>query len=142
MKIFFVAFAFLAIGFFLGKLAAPKQLLAGQQKFTLANCVATLDLAKARQGSRGWAFWFVKKELTGGLNVKMSQVGPQQAKHAAHKHEEAEVFYILQGKAQFTLDGDSVAVGPNSTLFCPPGVLHGIRNAGDDSLRYLVIKDN
>ena len=142
MKIFMVAVAFLAIGFVLGKLTQSKQLFAAQRQLTLADCVSTLDPANVQKNSRGWAFWFVKKELTGGVNVKMSQVGPRLASHAAHPHEEAEVFYILQGTAELTLADESIAAGPNSTLYCPPGALHGIRNAGDDSLRYLVIKDN
>jgi len=142
LKSFFVVFGLLAVGFLLGKLTNARLLFAAQQQFTLANCVVSLDKAKAHKNSHGWAFWFVNKELTGGLNVKMSQVGPRQAPHAAHRHEAAEVFYILQGTAEFTLCRDAVSVGPNSTLYCPPGELHGIRNAGDDSLRYLVIKGN
>ena len=116
--------------------------MAVQEQYTLESCVTSLDQSSVRKSARGWAFWFVEKNLTGGLNVKMSQVGPQQAHHGAHIHDEAEVFYILQGNAEFTLGDESIIIGPNTALFCPSNVAHGISNAAADSLRYLVIKDS
>ena len=64
------------------------------------------------------------------------------ANHAAHTHGEEEILYVFEGTAKFTLNGESKIVGPNSTLFCPAGVSHGIFFAGDTPLRYAVIKSN
>ena len=141
MKIIITGLILLTVGFVLGKLDV-QEARANQQNYTLETCMTQLDKSQVSKSARGWAFWFVQKDLTGGLNVKMSQVGPQQAHHGAHSHESSEVFYILQGNAEFTLEGESTIVGPNSTLYCPSNVPHGIRNAGSDSLRYLVIKNN
>ncbi len=55
---------------------------------------------------------------------------------------EEEIIFILKGKAEFTLREETKVVGSNSTLFCPSGVLHGIRNVGDTPLRYAIIKGN
>jgi mannose-6-phosphate isomerase-like protein (cupin superfamily) len=30
--------------------------------------------------------------------------------------------------------------GPNTAVFCPPGVFHGIRNAGETPVRYMIIR--
>ena len=91
MKKLLSALILLAIGFALGKVDVPNAI-ANEQKFTLESCVAQLDKFAVRKSARGWAFWFVNKELSGGLNVKMSQVGPEQAHHGAHTHDESEVF--------------------------------------------------
>ncbi len=140
MNKIFVAVFFLLVGFMLGKLDL-KTVEANDQQYTLSLCVTQLDPSAVNKSTRGWAFWFVKKEFSGGLNVKMSQVGPQ-PHHGVHSHAEDEVFYILQGQAEFTLQDESTVVGPNATLYCPSNIPHGIRNAGSDSLRYLVIKNN
>ena len=49
---------------------------------------------------------------------------------------------MFEGTAKFTLNGESKIVGPDSTLFCPSGMPHGIFNVGDTPLRYAVIKSD
>ena len=142
MKKYIIGFIIFLVGFVIGKAVDAAGDVTGDEKFTITSCATSLDMETREVRKNGWAFWFVRKELSGGLNVKMSQVGPQQALHGAHTHDENEVFYILHGEAEFTLNDDKTLVGKNSTLFCPGGVPHGIRNAGTDSLRYLVIKNN
>jgi quercetin dioxygenase-like cupin family protein len=92
--------------------------------------------------ARGWEFWFVPTNLSPTFNFKMSYVGPRSANHPPHAHPEEEIYYIFEGKAEFSLDGKTKVVGPDSTMFCPSGVPHGIRNVGDTPLRYAVIKAN
>lgn len=70
----------------------------------------------------------------------MSVVEPKQATHAPHSHEEDEFFFILEGTAEFYLDGKTVIGTPYSSFYCPPNSLHGIKNTGDTQLKYLVIK--
>jgi quercetin dioxygenase-like cupin family protein len=113
-----------------------------QQTYSLADCVAELSDEQKQTTSKGWAFWFVPKEVTGGLNLKMSEVTGKTARHAPHTHPESEIFYILDGTAEFTLEGTAQTVTANTSLFCPSGISHGIRNIGETPLRYLVIKDN
>ena len=70
----------------------------------------------------------------------MSVVGPHQATHAPHTHVEEEFFFILEGTAQFYLDGKTTTGGPYTSFFCPSFSEHGISNAGDTEMKYLVIK--
>ena len=42
--------------------------------------------------------------------------------------------------ATFYLDGETVEVGPHTSVYCPPNAEHGISNAGSGDLKYLVIK--
>lgn len=108
--------------------------------YNMSTCVSVLDTARVQKNERGWVHWFAPRSLTRGLNLKMSNVKALQARHAAHSHDAEEIFFVMEGKAEFTLNDEHKFVGANSSLYCPPGVKHGIRNAGDEPLRYLVIR--
>ena len=51
-----------------------------------------------------------------------------------------EFFFVLEWTAKFYLDRDTVVAGPYTSFYCPPNTDHGISNAGDTELKYLVIK--
>ncbi len=70
----------------------------------------------------------------------MTVVAPRKATHAPHSHAEDEFFFILEGTAKLYLGNDSVIVESNTSFYCPPMLLHGIANAGDTELKYLVVK--
>ncbi len=109
-------------------------------KYTIENCVNKFDLTKAKKSNSGYQYWFADKKFTEENTLKMSIVQPGKSTHAPHRHPEEEFFYILEGKASFYLNGKTVEVSPNTSLYCPPNSEHGISNAGDQDLKYLVIK--
>ncbi|HOV98877.1 MAG TPA: cupin domain-containing protein [Bacteroidota bacterium] len=109
-------------------------------KFTKKNCINTFTTAKIESTKAGYQYWFIDENFLDGRTVKMSVVRPHEATHAPHKHVEDEVFFILEGKAEFYLDGEWTPVPAYTSLYCPSNKMHGIRNAGDTELKYLVIK--
>nr|WP_262908218.1 cupin domain-containing protein [Epilithonimonas sp. JDS] len=111
-----------------------------QPVYTIENCVNVFDLKKAKETKSGYQYWFADKNFTQENTLKMSIVAPGKSTHAPHRHPEEEFFYILEGKASFYLDGKTVEAGPNTSLYCPPNTEHGISNAGQTDLKYLVIK--
>lgn len=115
---------------------------AAAAKFTIENCINKFNMEKTVKTAVGYQYWFIDQNfLEDGLTVKMSVVGPNQATHAAHKHAGDEIFYVLQGTAQFYLNGKTTTGGPNTTFYCPDdGTEHGISNAGNTELKYLVIR--
>lgn len=110
--------------------------------YTIENCISEFSPKDATNTEKGWKYWHVPKDLSPTFNFKISNVGPQSANHAAHTHEEEEIFYILEGTAEFSLNGKTRTVGPKSTMFCPSGIPHSIHNVGDKPLTYAVIKAN
>ena len=111
------------------------------QQYTIENCVNEFLKDKATPTNAGYQYWFADKEfLSDGRTLKLSVVDVGKATHAPHKHPEDEFFFVLEGKAEFYLDGKTKVVGPNTSLYCPSNVEHGIKNAGDTQLKYLVIK--
>lgn len=111
-----------------------------QKKYTIENCVSEFSMDKAVKTAVGYQFWFVDKDFIDGRTLKMSVVAPNSATHPPHKHVEDEFFFVLEGTAEFFLDGKTKVAGPNTSFYCPSNVMHGIRNAGDGELKYLVIK--
>ena len=108
--------------------------------YSLANCVRPFDPANVAKTSVGYQFWFADSAFAGGSTVKLSVVGPRLATHAPHRHAEDEFFFILEGKAEFYLNGETKVGGPYTSFYCPSNMTHGIRNVGDSVLKYLVIK--
>ncbi|HLE33343.1 MAG TPA: cupin domain-containing protein [Bacteroidota bacterium] len=110
------------------------------RRFTLDECVNQFDISRIESTKVGYQYWFVGKQFLDGRTLKMSVVAPHEATHAPHKHAEDEFFFVLEGKAEFYLDGKTKTGEPYSSFYCPPNSEHGIRNVGDSVLKYLVIK--
>lgn len=112
----------------------------GDKKYTIDNCVNGFSMDKAQKTKVGYQFWFADSTFIDGRTIKMSVVAPHSATHPPHKHAEDEFFFVLEGKAEFYLDGKTKIAGPYTSFYCPSNVEHGIRNVGDMELKYLVIK--
>lgn len=118
----------------------PQQELAKDKSYTIENCISEFSPEDVIDTENGWKYWHVPRDLSPTFNFKISHVGPSSASHKPHTHAEEEIFYILEGTAEFTLNGKTRTVGPKSTMFCPSNIPHGIRNVGDTPLTYAVIK--
>ena len=122
--------------FYMGQHSAAQK----ARKFTIENCVNEFDPKKVEKTAAGYQYWFADKDFLDGRTLKLSSVEVGKATHEPHRHAEDEFFFILEGKAEFYLDGQRRVVGPQASLYCPPNQEHGIRNAGGATLKYLVIK--
>ena len=57
-----------------------------------------------------------------------------------HAHErEQEAMYFYQGTGVATIDGVEYAIRPDSVMLAPAGVMHTIRNTGDEPLRFVFV---
>ncbi len=110
------------------------------RKFTIENCVNEFDSKKVEKTKVGYQYWFADKDFIDGRTLKLSAVEPGKATHEPHRHPEDEFFFILEGRAEFYLDGKTRVVGPQTSLYCPPNQEHAVRNVGDTTLKYLVMK--
>ena len=110
-------------------------------KWTIKNCVNQFSMDKAIPTKAGYHYWFADKDFLNGRTLKLSVIKPYDSTHPPHKHTEDEFFFVLEGKAKFHLNGDSVIAEPYASFYCPAMSLHSISNAGDTELKYLVIKD-
>ncbi len=97
-------------------------------------------MSKVESTKAGYQYWFADKHFLDGRTIKLSVVGPHLATHQPHSHREDEFFFVLEGRAEFYLNGATKVAGPYTSFYCPPNVKHGIRNVGETDLKYLVIK--
>jgi len=113
---------------------------AQDKNYTIEECVNSFSEEGAVPTKVGFQYWFADKDFLDGRTLKMSIVAPHKSTHAPHQHPEDEFFFVLEGKAEFYLDGKTTVVGEYTSLYCPPNSMHGISNVGDTELKYLVIK--
>ena len=55
-----------------------------------------------------------------------------------HEQKEDEIYYVLSGRGEFTLDGVRHEVGPGTAMLTRPGSSHGLRQVGDEDLVILI----
>jgi mannose-6-phosphate isomerase-like protein (cupin superfamily) len=138
MKALLIPFALLAAAASSAESKPPATL--PNDGYSIANCVNTFDAAKSEQTKAGYQYWFADRNFADGKTVKLSVVGVGLATHPPHRHEEDEFFFVLEGTAEFYLDGARQVVGAMTSLYAPSWHEHGIRNAGQTELKYLVLK--
>lgn len=109
-------------------------------EFNIDSCINIFNSEKIESTKVGYQYWFVGKDFLDGRTIKMSVVKPHSATHPPHKHLEDEFFFVLEGKAEFYLDGKTKEVEGFASFYCPSNIEHGIKNIGDKELKYLVIK--
>jgi mannose-6-phosphate isomerase-like protein (cupin superfamily) len=109
--------------------------------YDIQNSAKSFSMDAIEKTKVGYQYWFFDKTFAEGRSIKLSVVGPHLATHEPHRHDGHEFLFVLSGKAEFFLEGKKRVVGPQTALYCPPQSLHGISNAGDTELQYLVIRD-
>jgi mannose-6-phosphate isomerase-like protein (cupin superfamily) len=66
-----------------------------------------------------------------------ARLAPGRATTPHHHKVTEEIYYILSGSAEMTLEGESRPVGPGDAIAIPPGARHTIRNTGPEELVFL-----
>lgn len=108
--------------------------------WTIDECVNVFNMEDTVGTNVGYQYWFFDKDFLDGRTIKMSVVAPHSATHKPHSHSEDEFFFVLEGTAEFYLDGKTMTGEKYSAFYCPPNTEHGIKNISDTELKYLVIK--
>ncbi len=77
-----------------------------------------------------------------GLNFHIWELDPG-ASEGSHIHEDddsyEETYYFLEGEGIMWIDGEDVPVAAGDAVLVPPGVDHGFRNSGSESLRLVLL---
>jgi mannose-6-phosphate isomerase-like protein (cupin superfamily) len=55
-----------------------------------------------------------------------------------HEQTEDEIYYVLSGRGQMTLDGRTVDVGPGTAILTRTGSSHGLKQVGADDLVIMI----
>jgi XRE family transcriptional regulator, regulator of sulfur utilization len=74
------------------------------------------------------------------LAVHITTVKPGERSHDPHRHWEEELIIVKEGTLESMQNGETVELGPGSIIFEASNDLHGLKNAGDTTASYYVIK--
>ena len=67
----------------------------------------------------------------GGISVLMAWQKPGEGP-ASHVHyDQEEMFFIVEGNIELTVDGRTSTAGPGTIVFIPRNVVHSFKNVGD-----------
>ena len=68
---------------------------------------------------------------------------PPGASEGSHIHDGddalEEFYYFIAGHGVMWMGAEEVPVGPGDAIMAPPGVDHGFRSTGDDSLKLVIV---
>lgn len=76
--------------------------------------------------AEGLGFVFRKRALHPGAGI------------GYHLHHDDEVYYVLSGRGEYTLDGKKYEVGPGAALLVRDGSSHGMKVLGDQDLVLII----
>jgi quercetin dioxygenase-like cupin family protein len=79
------------------------------------------------EGAEGFRVVFRKRALHPGASIGL------------HTNDKDEVYYILSGRGELTLEGEVSEVGPGDAILTRNGHSHGLRTLGDEDLVILVV---
>ena len=95
-----------------------------------------------RVAERGEAEWktLISAGLTAskGLTVGVARL-PHGGSLQAHRHEQHEAYYVLDGTAVVTIEGAARTVGPGVAVFVPGNALHSVEATGDSGVRFAYV---
>jgi len=74
------------------------------------------------------------------VSVHESSLAPQSEPHPPHHHNGEEIFLMLEGTLEVTINGKSSRISRGSVAFIGSGDEHGIRNPGETPATYYVIE--
>lgn len=55
-----------------------------------------------------------------------------------HLQKEDEIFYVLSGRGEMTIDGKAFEVGPGDAILTRPGSSHGLKQTGGEDLVIMI----
>jgi quercetin dioxygenase-like cupin family protein len=81
----------------------------------------------------------VRSEQTGGAYAVLEQLVPPGHGPPLHVHRhETEIFYILEGTFELTLDGRTIDAPVGAMAVCPRDIPHTFRNVGSETGKLLL----
>lgn len=91
-------------------------------------------------GSVSWHTLFSSPQMpSSDLSAGIALCPPNTGHLCAHRHRQAEIYYIIEGEGEVIIEGVTERVRRGSSVFIPSNAKHGIKNVGDESLRFFYV---
>ena len=74
------------------------------------------------------------------MEMHVTHVAPGKAPHPPHSHPEEELVILKEGTLEVLQAGKTTRLGPGGVIFQASNQLHGVRNVGDVTATYYVMR--
>lgn len=101
------------------------------------SAVATPEPGPHSGGGQTTAYSFFARAPHLGLVFRKRALHPGAA-IGYHRQDDDEIYYILSGTGELTLDGNRSVVGPGTAILTRPGSSHGLRQVGSADLVIII----
>ncbi len=92
-----------------------------------------------RNGRIAWRTLFSSDRTpTESLTAGVGEIGPGD-RLGAHQHTPPEVYHVLAGEGAVLIGSEEYRVVSGTAVFIPSNAVHGLRNTGRDTLRFLYV---
>lgn len=91
------------------------------------------------RGERPWGYYLVLHEEA-GCKVKRILVRPGTRLSLQRHRHRAEHWYLVQGEAMVTRDGETIPLRAGGSLGIPVGAVHRIQNVGQEDVIFIEVQ--
>lgn len=76
---------------------------------------------------------------TSDMSAGIAVCSPRTGHLCPHRHKQAEIYYIIEGQGEVTIDEVKSTVSKGSAVFIPGDAEHGIVNTGKEELKWFYV---
>jgi mannose-6-phosphate isomerase-like protein (cupin superfamily) len=112
----------------------------GKADYTIDDCIYFPNNDPAwTNGEKSATVRALDEKFSGGMRIVMHRVIHGDTNDSARKPytAEQEVFYIISGEADVTLNGQAAHIQPNTAFWCPKGTLRSVVQSGNEPLVFI-----
>jgi len=85
-------------------------------------------------------FLLTTEQTEGRYSIVRETFGPAFSSYPGHTHKaHSEVFFVISGTMEWTVNGDTQQIGPGDLVYIPPNSHHGGRVVGDEDVHALML---
>ncbi len=93
-----------------------------------------------RRGPMVSTFMLTTEQTEGRYSIIREIFEPGQSSYPGHIHKShSEVFFIISGVMEWTVDGDTQQIGPGDLVYIPPNSHHAGKVVGDENVHALML---
>ena len=93
--------------------------------------------------ARGNASWFTlfsgDMTPTAAMSAGIMEIPPHGGTLAAHRHEQAEIYFVAEGTGLLTVDGVEATITTGMAAFIPGNAEHSVRNDAISTLKIFYV---
>ena len=97
---------------------------------------------KPSERGGGWVYFDRATSMCERFEMHVTQLNKKGPSHKPHTHIETEIIWVISGETEITIDDKEFTAGPGDFYFINSQLMHGVRNATNETCKYFAFKWN